>query len=300
MRSRSKTSTLLLGLAVAACSSSETTPEPAATGGAAGAAGTGGAGATSGTSGAGGTGGAQCPALAACASETAEDRAYAPTEEILGASYEIWAQRFRDWFARLPATGHPLYGGACGQRQDADVWFLPRPVGCALERSCTVPAGRPIFVPLATSQWTTGPDVERCYPEWNECGGQSSDLAAWTKGAQDECATFLGNAAEFCLEVDGKAVANSDQYRFVTDLFQVEGHPDDPVNLAYTPYGEGVDDCGPLCVPGDWRHQVECGWWVILKPLSPGKHTIRWYVISPDEQSWNDVTYEITVEGVQR
>jgi hypothetical protein len=290
---------LLSAWALAACSSSETTPEPAATGGAAGAAGAGGASASGGTSGAGGggTGGAECPALAACASETAADRAYAPTEEILGASYEVWGERMRGWIAKLPKAAHPEYGGACDQGQDADVWFLARPRGCALARRCTVPTGIPIVVPLAVRQNTTGPDVSQCSRELSECGGPSSDVAAWTKGMQDECVASLDvNVGVFCLEVDGEAIANSDQYRFVTDLFQVEGHPDDPSSLAYTPYGPGVEDCGSLCVEGDWRHQVNCGWWVILKPLSPGKHTIRWYVISPDEQSWDDVTYEITVE----
>ena len=90
--------------------------------------------------------------------------------------------------------------------------------------------------------------------------------------------SFLGTTT---LEIDGVPIA-LDDYRFKSDLYQDTVHPD---NI----FGIGTVAWPPV---GDFtRDFMSDGYWVMVKPLARGNHTIR-FTASP----WGlDVTYHITV-----
>ncbi|MDG6106700.1 hypothetical protein Daura_29040 [Dactylosporangium aurantiacum] len=76
------------------------------------------------------------------------------------ASPEALAARWVQWVAATGPLRNPVAddtGAHAHRRQPADVWFLAGCFGGAVERRCTVPAGRPLFFP-AFNMW--GPDVE--------------------------------------------------------------------------------------------------------------------------------------------
>jgi hypothetical protein len=64
------------------------------------------------------------------------------------------AARWWNWTESVPASDNPLddpTGRNCARRQAADVWFLAGTHGGAATRSCTVPKGEPIYVPVLTT-----------------------------------------------------------------------------------------------------------------------------------------------------
>ncbi|WP_433354835.1 hypothetical protein ACQP25_14215 [Microtetraspora malaysiensis] len=78
---------------------------------------------------------------------------------------ELWrapdAQgRWMTWAASEPAETNPNFGPArfCGRNQPKDVWFLSNSFGG--ERTCTIPAGRPIVFPVI--YFITGENKKAC------------------------------------------------------------------------------------------------------------------------------------------
>ena len=71
--------------------------------------------------------------------------------QTFGATYGEWSARWWQWLLSIPAAINPNLdstGANCGEGQVDDVWFLAGTFGGAVNRSCTIPAGKPIFFPL--------------------------------------------------------------------------------------------------------------------------------------------------------
>jgi hypothetical protein len=200
-----------------------------------------------------------------------------------------WGARWFQWVASMPATGHPNRDGPCDQAQDGPVWFLGTPPAGTTERSCTVPSGKGIMVVASGMFYTSTPE--------NEC--EDNDKAWCTEpnlqAIQDFCLNDIGTRDDdVCVEVNGVAVENLRDYYFVSDLFTLQGDPNDPLLSYFLPYGP--NNCGPLCAEGQLRQAVFCGYWVVLEPLPAGEHTLRFYLTYPDGSVWREALYQITVE----
>src|SRR5262245_60041991 len=58
------------------------------------------------------------------------------------------------WVMAIPASRSPVYdrnGNDCGIAQRGDTWFLAGSTGGVITRSCTVPAGVSLFVPVVNT-----------------------------------------------------------------------------------------------------------------------------------------------------
>ena len=101
---------------------------------------------------------------------------------------------------------------------------------------------------------------------------------------------------EVCLEVDGKAVGTLAEMK----SHLVWGGPwaydsDDADPKIPYPETYGPNNCG--VAEGTPRELVSWGFTFVLKPLPPGQHTIRWYVVpSLMDLEPRGVTYDVTVE----
>ena len=128
-------------------------------------------------------------------------------------------------------------GERCGAGQSGDVWFLAGTYGSRpVERKCTVPAGKHLFFPVIT------------YVVWpNSCGRGCSgckDLTATAKAQTDD-------AEDLHAELDGKPLADLASHRLV---------PESCFKL-------------PVSDPPPWA--ASNGYWLALKPLPKGTHTLR-------------------------
>jgi|GEM_PF-1037966 len=185
----------------------------------------------------------------AAASQPASGRAAAarpvsaaidPDEIVFDRPQAEWSQAYLQWVAAFPRGSSPVSdtsGALCAAKQGGDVWFLASSDGTApVERSCTVPAGKTLFVPIASV-------LERS-------GNREPDCAAMARVA----ATNLTHVSALSLAIDGKPLDDVGAYR------QASG---------------GCFALGLRLVPRqDARQAVSDGWFAMLPPLAPGAHTI--------------------------
>jgi hypothetical protein len=182
---------------------------------------------------------------------------YPTTAKPFGKTYSQWSAEWWKWALALPVNGHPFVdpGFDCNSAnngQSGSVWFLalaqcpvdeqfqcqPAPV----ERSCTIPADTALFLGVVNA----------------ECSNLEG--LGMTEAEQRDCANFLANHIvpdSLSCTLDGQAIPNLRTYRFVSSQFTFE---------APTPWifgNEGGDGTA-----------VSDGYFLMIKPLSTGAHTL--------------------------
>jgi hypothetical protein len=191
-----------------------------------------------------------------------------PDAPAYGLTYEAWTARFAQWAHSLPLAIHPAAdpaGALCGLGQAGPVFFLVQAGGQdAVERTCTVPAGTAVLLPLLSASCTT---VEP--PPFH--GRDEAALRACTEA-------WFATAVELTAVVDGETIPNLERYRVQSDLFAVA-----------LPAGNmlGVE---PTVTQG-----VVEGYWLLLAPLPVGEHELRFGGAVPDSEIATEVTYHLTV-----
>jgi hypothetical protein len=192
-----------------------------------------------------------------------------PGGHPFGHTYREWSTRWWQWALSQPAATNPVLdatGEFCAEGQEGRVWFLagsfaPDPV----TRSCTVPAGKALFVPVidnASIAFPTDPPAERTKAFVRR--------AARTGLPRDQ-------AAGLSLVVDGDAVRHLERFYTESRFFFVEV-PEG--NILGEPAGT-VE--GPA---------YAVGFYVMLAPLRPGTHTVELDATAPFGVH---VTYNLTV-----
>jgi hypothetical protein len=182
-------------------------------------------------------------------------------------TYGEWAAEWWTWVWQIPEEKNPLFdttGEFCDQNQAGDVWFLAGLTdgGGEVTRVCEIPAGKKLFFPVLNIRWVNEPED----PPFNE--EDVRDILEWVMDS------FAHGVA---CEIDGKPVQNMEAYRHQSPVFDLAV----PNYMGWDPddgYGPCVDD----------------GYYLMLAPLSIGKHTIRFTGSFGDWFSL-DVTYKITV-----
>jgi hypothetical protein len=198
---------------------------------------------------------------AALAQTSDNSLVFPPTASPFGMTYTDWSVAWWQWALARPVDGHPFIdpGFVCNapnNGQSGPVWFLAlsqlqRP---EFERSCTIPANTPVFIGLVNVECSS---LEPTFPAGT--GGQ-------TEEEQRACADFVADhivvnrRTPFC-EIDGEAVANLGSFRFPSPQFTF---------TAPTEWIFGDPDH-----PGGTGTAVSDGYFLMLKPLSTGTHTLR-------------------------
>ncbi|MEN8131171.1 MAG: hypothetical protein ABFS45_13465 [Pseudomonadota bacterium] len=204
-----------------------------------------------------------------------ERKAVPPGESVLGMSQGDWGAAWWQWILSIPAETNPLFDDGtvslCTAGQgDGPVFFLAGSWAGVVERSCTVPAGQALFFPLINTECSS---VE---------GGEGDPWFCATEAECRQCAGRNANGfdpASLVVIVDGKRLDDLDQYRQQSAAYTFTLPEDDIL---------GEDETAGI--------SVSDGYWVMLKPLSPGEHTIYFYGAPLDAGWWQEVTYTITVE----
>lgn len=195
-----------------------------------------------------------------------------------------------------PATTNPLVdttGAAAnnGQPHNGNVFFLAglisfnSAVHGQVGRTITVPRGTRFFFPLQN------------FEQDNVGVNPPSSVAALRQLA----ATGAGQVTDLFASVDGVVLKDLHAYRAISPVFGYTLPPNDvasgSVNLAYAFTGGAVD------VSGFQKPAVGDGFYVLLNPLPPGRHTIRFggATTIPDANgnptvSQLDVIYHVTVK----
>lgn len=170
------------------------------------------------------------------------DLAFTADEKIAGKSYPEWTAAWAQWISSVKKERHPLIdktGDFGGEGQAGPVWFLSGNIGGTNKRKITVPAGTPIFSPVLFSVISTSADD--------------------TQGLVAKVRETINRADEMEVTLDGKSLGDLSKQRVTPELFQINGLGQDAVHPIFS--GK--------------RTMALDGYWFMLKPLTPGEHTMR-------------------------
>jgi hypothetical protein len=207
-----------------------------------------------------------------------------PSKPQYGKTYADWGAAWWTLVFETPGKVNPLLdpsGANCGQGQDpkSSVWFLFGTLGGAGDRTCTVPSGRALFFPLVNG-------------EADNAGVPTAQLQT-EAGLRTQAQTAYDAVLVSTLNVslDGKPYANAS--------LVAGGTP--PTKFSYT-LPPGTDNfytsTGVPGVTGTWDPAFSDGYWVMLAPLAPGTHELKFGGTSA-AQPQNLVvamTYHLTVQ----
>ena len=185
-----------------------------------------------------------------------------------GGSYDEWSARWWRWALSIPERGHPIADGTgarCGVKQKGNVWFLAGTFGGPATRTCTIPAGKAFFFPI----------INIVFLDRDGVGVKPQRLLAPAQAAMDGITSLE-------LSVDGKAIRKLGRYRADSSGFRVT-----------------VVDGNFLRQSGGRYIGATDGYWVLLSPLAPGKHTIHFRGVTETNNAGaifeTEVTYRLTV-----
>jgi hypothetical protein len=151
------------------------------------------------------------------------------------------------WWQWMVATGSAPAGDdqgrQCRMGQTSDVWFLAGSVySLKMRRSCFVPRDRPIFFPVINTVY------------WPDVIDSTSTCAA----SLARVAFYNDAVADLFVELDGKRLADVKRYRVASkECFDANKRA--PAAAQQTRRYPSATD----------------GYWIMLKPLSRGRHTLR-------------------------
>jgi hypothetical protein len=207
-----------------------------------------------------------------------------------GASYAQWSARWWQYALSVPTSQSPFLdqtGENFAAGQSGNVWFLsgafvfspgpgaPPPINpnlAQVDRHVTLPSGKALFFPVLNAEWDNlvpgGPNTTFTVDELRQLAKQNMDAAENLK-----------------VEVDGRSVKDVAGYRVQSPVFSYS-LPQDNI----TSFATGIDVPGQTVSPA-----VSDGVYLMLRPLSVGKHVIHFSGDFGPNQFALDITYHITV-----
>jgi hypothetical protein len=217
--------------------------------------------------------------------DNTDPRVFPLDSEPFGMSYENWTIQFWRWLCSIPADRNPVTdrtGLHCGEAQVGQPLFnLAFSDMGGAERTCTLPAGQHLLIPLNV-----------VFVSKAEFPGATTDEELKNLAKQDEDSNpfiFLsvdGKDSSQLELIGGEKLTDLKQFRVATEAFDV--------NITDNPI---------FGLPGPTR-AVSDGYWVILEALPPGPHQIHFKarLTNPltDRLFYSvDVKYTITVREDQ-
>jgi hypothetical protein len=181
---------------------------------------------------------------------------------------------------QLPVQGHPFIDDpsfSITTGQSGQVWFVGAPFGTVV-RNCTIPTGISLFVGLLNAEAS---DLE----------GLGTTEALQRDNAKSLADHIIGL---FCT-IDGRVVQNVTTYRFATSQFAF---------TAPSPCWIFATCEGGSATTGGLGHSVGDGYFLMLAPLSAGRHTLHFggsfhFTLAQDGFDADfplDMTYNLTVQ----
>jgi hypothetical protein len=200
---------------------------------------------------------------------------FPPDAIVFGKTYGEWSAEWWQWNFSIPVPNNPTFdtaGQHCGVQQSRPVFFLAgigSPV--AVTRKCTVRSETPLFFPLINA----------------ECSNvESPPFFGSTDEERLACAQALIDGVGIStlkVTIDGVDVKSLRRFRVESPPFDFKMPAQN--NILFLP---GVTS----------GRSTSDGYWLMLKPLSPGTHVIHFeaaFVSGPGAGFSQDVTYVLTV-----
>jgi hypothetical protein len=245
--------------------------------------------------------------LLTTATAVAQDFIAPPKSLPGGLSYQQWSAKWWQWAWSIPSDINPILdktGANCDVDQSGPVWYLAGTAGFDTERACTIPAGKMIFFPIINlgndypclNLTVTPPGQQRKNPIFQPGPGQSLEQFLTIGYGPLPDGTQIGGARQaidhvtaVSASLDGVPVRDltlppeTSIYRATSPMFVFQGDR----SLLTT-----FDNC-----VGPGHKAVSDGYWIMLKPLSPGSHNLIFSGTEtfPGFSFTVTVTYDLTI-----
>lgn len=221
--------------------------------------------------------------FALAASAHAGNKVVEPGEEFAGKSYNQLANEWTQWFTLEPIATHPAFdpdGRYCDLNQQGKVWFLASTFEGVADRTCEIPAGKALFLSLGGVFVSFAPD----FPAPGDDCAQLTTLAERVR-CDASRATPTAPTVSFSAALDGEPIEDLFAFRAQSPPGGFTLHVANPSFLT------------DLGLPaGDRTPAITDGYFLYLKPLKKGRHTLTFRMINPD-QSETGVNYTLVVRG---
>lgn len=180
-----------------------------------------------------------------------------PGRTLFGKSYNRLAGSWGNWLQKEPPGTNPAFdpdGRFCDLNQKGRIWYLAGTFGGVADRFCEVPAGKGILFPIIANV-SFAPDFLNEPP---------CEVLA---GEVDQVRCDVTDDTPFAPNVGLEATLDGEP---VADLFGYR---------VQSPPGGFTFRLGPLFAafglpPGDRFPAVVDGYWILLKPLPRGLHSV--------------------------
>jgi hypothetical protein len=209
-----------------------------------------------------------------------------PDEQFFGKTYSELVSEWTDWFVQEPFATNPAFdpdGRYCDRNQDGKVWFLASTFGGVVDRTCEIPAGRAIFVSVGGAFVSFAPE----FPAADDpCAQMATDVERVRCDVNNDVPVAPAIALQATL--DGVPVE---------DLFAFRAQSQPGGFTLHVSDSSFVTDAG--LPAGDRYPAVGDGYFLYLKPLKPGTHTLsvsKSFPGQPGEPAWG-VNYTLIIGG---
>ena len=163
-----------------------------------------------------------------------------------GTSRKEWTEKWWLWLHSIPKPVNPANdttGEQCARNQiEPNMWFLAGTFGKLVKRTCLVPSNRAILFPIINSVHLLSESLSF---------KSDSDLEAKVRNEAN-------NVTEMNLTIDGLQLSDLKKYRIHTRAFDIIIPEDNIWDVK----------------PGKTRAAAD-GYWIFLKPLPKGMHTLQ-------------------------
>lgn len=170
---------------------------------------------------------------------------FSPDSRPYGKTYGQWAEKWIKWSLSISKSSNPILdetGENCAESQSGPVWFLAGTLGTLVRRKCCIPPNKGIFFPVIEKECSFAEEGDQLKTE--------EELVSRVRHLMDV-------VLQLDVEIDGNKLENLYKYRALSNIFDLS-FPEDNV------YG----------VSKGKTRSVTDGYWIMLKPLPLGHHTI--------------------------
>jgi hypothetical protein len=193
------------------------------------------------------------------------------------------AAEWWQWAFSIPTPENPLLdatGEKCVVGQRGSTWFLTGAFGGGpTTPTCSVPAGKALFVPVANNSFFDAPNL---------CG--ESPESTPVKEMRAAAAAFVDGVTGVSVKLDGQPVERVRRVR--SQVFEVALPEDNVFDASCASFGG---------FPGGiYSPAIDDGYYVLLKPLAVGEHILHVHAENPDFGFVIDTTYNLTVVPVAK
>jgi hypothetical protein len=211
---------------------------------------------------------------------------YSKEDSPFGLSLDQWLNRWWTWWVPLTNEQSTPINGGCLMNKTNSMVFLMETTSPPNTQRCEISSTQGIMLPMWTAfMEASGPNSGKTYQELSKIAREEADLGQVTS----------------LVKVDGKPIAKLDEvssmkdnlldYKInsmenVTELFSKGFNITIPEDSHYVDQNAGT-----------W-HSGAHGWFVPLKPLSPGNHTINYnvHVTGSGPETSTEITYLLKVK----